>query len=168
MAKPWELRAGSCWAPYLVFWFSWHGVHAADPTYHYEVVRGCTLLQQRLWACPESTAGKFNWSSLNLLSQGPWIRSWQCKHSHPHQQMLPVFSSYLLYLMSHLVLQYRWQVTDVHRAWGRCFGINHLGHSLTHLSSSFIRPLDQRAGGLIMDDLKVYQLENALVPNSHY
>lgn len=70
---------------------------------------------------------KFNWSCINLLSQGPWIKSRQCKHTewariHPSKYH-SVFSSYLLYLGSNLVLPDCWWVTDAHRARGRCFGI---------------------------------------------
>lgn len=45
---------------------------------------------------------------------------------------------------------------------------DHLGHSLTHLSSTFVGPLDQRAWLLTLGDLKAYHLKNALVSNSHY
>lgn len=39
------------------------------------------------------------------------------------QQIPPLFSSYLLYWGNNLVLQYCWPVSDVHRAWRRCFEI---------------------------------------------
>lgn len=45
---------------------------------------------------------------------------------------------------------------------------DHLGHSLTHLSSTFVGPLDQRAWLLTLGDLKAYHLKNAPVSNSHY